>query len=56
MSSLLMFNRVYKTGDTVSHVELSTQLCELTFSLVHLPTSLLPEVKVQYIQKECGWK
>ncbi len=44
MSSLLVFNRVYRLGT----------ITPLTFSLVHLPhPSPLPKVKVQYIQ---GWR
>jgi hypothetical protein len=46
MSSLLVFYRVYRTGDTVSHVRifdpaLST-IAPLTFSLFRLPPSPLP--------------
>jgi hypothetical protein len=55
MSSLLVFTRVYISGDTVSHVGIFDPSCEtsahLTFSLVHLPP---PPPRLPCVNKYSG--
>jgi hypothetical protein len=58
MSSLLVFNRVYRLEIQSVMLVLSTQLCELlplspSLWFTHPP---LPKVKVQKIQTVCGWE
>ncbi len=58
MSSLLVFNRVYRLEIQSVMLVFSTQLCELLYcssSILSGSSPPIPKVKVQYIQTVCSW-
>jgi hypothetical protein len=58
MSSLLVFNKVYRLEIQSVMLVFSTQVCELLPlepSLLSDSPPPLPKVKIQYKQTVCGW-